>query len=241
VSEQVVVPLQVIHSAEGDLQRGHPSAASARVAVVDPDSLARVAVRALLDGVSDASLVDERSSLDPGCTAGDASILLIDAFAVPDGLAALAELCQRFSVIVFTRLPDTKMKLACYAAGALACLSKSDSLPSLELAIRAVANGHAVVDATVLQTLAAHESGREILQEQQDERVSSLTQREREVLQLVAAGYSNDDIAAALHTSCGTARCHVSRIMTKLASPNRSQLVLLAAGLVGAAAPGWLG
>ncbi|RWZ76701.1 LuxR family transcriptional regulator, partial [Streptomyces albidoflavus] len=73
-----------------------------------------------------------------------------------------------------------------------------------------------------------------------DPRLNALTDREREVLRLVAAGLTNDRIAATLVVSPATAKTHVSRVMTKLGGRDRSQLVVLAyeSGLV---SPGWLG
>jgi DNA-binding NarL/FixJ family response regulator len=70
-------------------------------------------------------------------------------------------------------------------------------------------------------------------------RLNALTDREREVMRLVAAGLSNDEIAARLVLSPATAKTHVSRIMTKLDVRDRAQLVVLAyeSGMV---TPGWL-
>lgn len=70
-------------------------------------------------------------------------------------------------------------------------------------------------------------------------RLNALTQREREVMELVAAGLTNDEIAARLVLSPATAKTHVSRIMSKLDARDRSQLVVMAyeSGMV---SPGWL-
>jgi DNA-binding NarL/FixJ family response regulator len=69
--------------------------------------------------------------------------------------------------------------------------------------------------------------------------MNALTEREREVMELVAQGLSNDEIAARLVLSPATAKTHVSRIMTKLDVRDRAQLVVLAyeAGVI---TPGWL-
>lgn len=71
------------------------------------------------------------------------------------------------------------------------------------------------------------------------QRLAPLTSREREVLALVAAGLSNDGIAAELTLSPATAKTHVSRIMTKLDARDRAQLVIIAYES-GMRLPGWL-
>jgi DNA-binding CsgD family transcriptional regulator len=70
--------------------------------------------------------------------------------------------------------------------------------------------------------------------------LASLTQREREVLALVAEGLSNDEIAGRLYLSPLTAKTHVSRVMTKLDARDRAQLVVIAyeSGLVSPGRPG---
>jgi DNA-binding NarL/FixJ family response regulator len=98
-------------------------------------------------------------------------------------------------------------------------------------AVRRVAEGECVLDPTIVARLMARQRDRGPL--------TQLTDREREVLVLVAEGLSNDEIAARLVISPATAKTHVSRTMVKLGARDRAQLVVYAyeAGLI---RPGWL-
>jgi serine/threonine-protein kinase PknK len=92
--------------------------------------------------------------------------------------------------------------------------------------VRRVANGGSVVDPVLVQEL--------VEARRRHDPLSVLTEREREVLALVAEGLSNDEIAGRLFLSPLTAKTHVSRIMTKLNARDRAQLVVIAyeSGLV---------
>jgi DNA-binding NarL/FixJ family response regulator len=94
-------------------------------------------------------------------------------------------------------------------------------------AVRVVARGDALLAPSVTRRLIA-DLARRPERPPADARVLSvLTAREREVLGLIAAGLSNDEIAGRLFVSPLTAKTHVSRIMTKLSAPDRAQLVVL--------------
>jgi DNA-binding NarL/FixJ family response regulator len=80
----------------------------------------------------------------------------------------------------------------------------------------------------VTRRLIAHFTGRARAPSKADRRLEELTEREREVLSLVAQGLSNAELAEMLHISLPTAKTHVSRILTKLGARDRTQLVILA-------------
>ncbi|MEW5660442.1 response regulator transcription factor, partial [Streptomyces cinereoruber] len=105
--------------------------------------------------------------------------------------------------------------------------------------VRVVARGDALISPAVTRRLIAEFAGRAERQPDPSPRLNALTEREREVLGLVGAGLSNDEIAGRLVLSPATAKTHVSRIMTKLAVRDRAQLVILAyeSGMI---TPGWL-
>jgi DNA-binding NarL/FixJ family response regulator len=100
--------------------------------------------------------------------------------------------------------------------------------------VRVVARGDALLAPSVTRRLITDLATRPELPKSDPRQLEGLTDREREVLQLVAAGLSNDEIAARLFVSPLTSKTHVSRILTKLGARDRAQLVVVAyeSGLV---------
>src|SRR6266542_3724673 len=130
------------------------------------------------------------------------------------------------------------------ADGAEAVRLTVEHRPDVDLmrGIRAVASGDALLSPGVTRRLIAEFAtrSRPVPATGGAPRLDALTEREREVMALVAAGLSNEEIAARLVVSPATAKTHVSRAMVKLGARDRAQLVVFAyeAGLV---RPGWAG
>ena len=112
--------------------------------------------------------------------------------------------------------------------------SKSRPLDELLGAIRVVAAGEALLAPSVTRRLIGHFSHRDRRPVDGRADIDLLTEREREVLTLVAEGLSNTEIADRLHVSLPTVKTHVSRILSKLGVRDRTQLVVIAyeSGLV---------
>ncbi|MCL2395407.1 MAG: response regulator transcription factor, partial [Acidimicrobiaceae bacterium] len=123
-------------------------------------------------------------------------------------------------------------------AGAAGFLVKDTDAPELIRAIRVVAAGEALLSPTVTRRLIAEFAARSRATRRGPTTVN-LTAREREVVTLIAAGLSNEEIAGKLYMSVSTAKTHATRAMTKLNARDRSQLVVFAyeTGLV---RPGWV-
>jgi len=115
---------------------------------------------------------------------------------------------------------------------------KSTEPAELVHAVRAVAAGDALLSPSVTKRLVAEFAARS-KEPRPAAELDALTDREREVMALVAEGLSNDEIAARLVVSPATAKTHVSRAMVKLGARDRAQLVVLAYES-GLARPGWL-
>ena len=149
-----------------------------------------------------------------------------------DGLAATAELVARGSrarILVLTMSGEDAAVLAAVRAGARGYLVKGVGPEEVVAAVRAVAAGHAVfgpdLAARVLGLIAAPDS-RSDAQAASQAGLVDLSEREREVLELVAQGWSNQRIGEQLYISSITVRNHVSHILTKLQLTDRRQVML---------------
>ena len=149
-----------------------------------------------------------------------------------DGLEATRLICADPNlggtrVLVLTTFDLDEYVYAALRAGASGFLLKDAGPTELLQAIRVIAAGEALLAPSITRRLitefASRPDGREVPSE-----LRYLTEREREVLRLVAAGLSNEEIAARLVISSLTAKTHVSRILRKLGCRDRAQLVTLA-------------
>jgi len=138
-------------------------------------------------------------------------------------------------VIILTTFESDEYVYQALRAGASGFLVKDTEPAELIQAIRVVARGDALLSPSVTRRLITDIASRpERLPAGGHKSLAGLTDREREVLALVAEGLSNDEIAARLFLSPLTSKTHVSRIMTKLNARDRAQLVVIAyeSGLV---------
>jgi DNA-binding NarL/FixJ family response regulator len=212
-----------------------------RVFLVDDQAMVRGGFRMLVESQDDMTVVGEAG--DGGdalerlaVTAAD--VVLMDV-RMPrlDGVAATRELSQRGPtprVIVLTTFDLDEYAFAAIKAGAAAFLLKDAAPQDLLAAIRAVHAGDSVVAPSTTRRLLEHfaaslPDGTEV-----PARLRDLTDREREVLQLVARGRSNTEIAEQLVVAEATVKTHVGRILAKTGMRDRVQLVVLAyeSGLV---------
>ena len=156
-----------------------------------------------------------------------------------DGLSATRQITAdpalaEVKVLVLTTFDVDSYVYEALRAGASGFLLKDTDPVELLRALRVVAAGEALLAPTVTRRLIAEFVARPENRQVDTGAIRQVTDREREVLALVAGGLSNDEIAAHLVISTATARTHVSRIMTKIGARDRAQLVVLAyeSGLV---------
>jgi DNA-binding NarL/FixJ family response regulator len=214
-----------------------------RVVLADDQALVRAGLRALLDTAPDIEVVGEAAD---GAAAHELALELQPTIVLMDismpGVCGL-EATQR--IVDDARLPRTKVVMlttyesddkvfGALRAGASGYLLKHSDTAELLHGVRVVAGGEALLSPTVARRVIAEVASRPKASSTPPAALRWLTDREREVMALVALGLSNSEIAARLVISPATAKTHVSRSMRKLGAHDRAQLVVLAyeAGLV---------
>ena len=228
-----------------------------RVLLADDQALVRAGFRALLESAPDISVVAEAQNggaavalvreLTPDVVLMDLNMPEVDGLTATGRITANPSLAA-VRVVVLTTFDDDEHVFAALRAGASGFLVKDIEPEELLQAVRVVARGDALLAPSVTRSLIAAfarqpaqapaapaagasapgASSGDARAVARQVGLASLTDREREVVALVAAGLSNDEIAARLVVSPLTAKTHVSRSMTKLAARDRAQLVVIA-------------
>jgi DNA-binding NarL/FixJ family response regulator len=207
-----------------------------RVAIADDQTLVRQGIRSLLQVSGELEVVAEATDGVEALAvveAGGVDVLLLD-LRMPrlDGIGVLEALAGRDAppVLVLTTFDDDELALNALRAGARGYLLKDVTLDQLVGAIRTVAAGGTLLQPALTDRLlrAVSERGTDVTG---IPRPDPLTDRELDTLRLVAAGYSNREIASALHLAPGTVKNHVSNVLLKLGVRDRTRAVLRALDL----------
>lgn len=205
-----------------------------RVMLVDDQTLVRQGVRSLLELADDIDVVAEASDgVEAVAMAPEKApdVMLLD-IRMPrkNGLEVLKELHQQGNLpptIILTTFDEDDLVLDGIRTGARGYLLKDVSLEELVGAVRRVAEGQTMVKPAVTERLLAG-LGKSRLDFSSLDRPDPLTERETEILRLMAGGYSNKEIANALNVAEGTVKNHVSSILSKLGVRDRTRAVLKA-------------
>jgi DNA-binding NarL/FixJ family response regulator len=207
-----------------------------RIAVVDDQQLVRAGFCALLDADSEIEVVAEADNgHDAVRLAGryHLDVMLMD-IRMPglDGIEAtrlIRAVPGAAEVLVLTTFDTDDNAFDALQAGAAGFLVKDTPPAQLVAAVKAAASGGAVISPTTTRRLVHHLlAARTARQRPAPRALDSLTDREREVLQLIAHGCSNREISARLHISELTTKTHVSRLLAKLNLESRAQAAALA-------------
>ena len=207
-----------------------------RVLVVDDHAVVRAGLRRVIDAEDDIETVGEAADADRAvfeAIEARPDVVLMDVV-MPgksgiEGMPALLQAVPEVKVLVLSMQDDPRYVREAFAAGASGYVLKEAADTELVAAIRAVAAGGSYVHPTLGARLVAAEAD-------ERRRVSSdpLSEREREVLRLLALGHTNQEIAKMLFISVRTAETHRAHIMQKLSLKSRAELVryALAEGLL---------
>ena len=214
-----------------------------RVVLADDQALVRAGFRMLLDGEDGIEVVGEAGDgeavLDVVRATVPDVVLMDIRMPVVDGLEATRRIVadpalEGVKVLMLTTFELDEYVFEALRSGASGFLVKHTEPAELVRAVRVVADGEALLSPGVTRRLIHHFASRPARSTVTSATMELLTDREREVVSLVAEGLSNEEIAEELVVSPATARTHVSRAMMKLHARDRAQLVVFAyqSGLV---------
>ncbi len=209
-----------------------------KVAVVDDQALLRAGFGVLLESAADLEVVGSAANgaeaIDlVGSTAPD--VVLMDIrMPVMDGLEATRRIvadprCAGVRVLILTTFDLDEYVFAALRAGASGFLLKDTPPADLLAGVRLVAAGEALLSPGITrQLIEAFVRGTDDRGDPTSTVLGGLTERERDVLALIAKGLSNAEIGGRLYVSPATVKTHVARILTKLDARDRAQLIVLA-------------
>ncbi len=209
-----------------------------RLVIVDDHVLVRQGIRAFLETHTDLAIVGEAEDAAGAtavCAEHQPHVALVDLVMPGGGIQATRDIravSPNTQVVLLTSFDDAQQILAAVQAGALSCLLKDVNAESLADAVRKAARGEAVLHPRVAGHLmdALRRGSMPSTQA-----LESLSQREREVLGLMAEGLSNQQIADQLGIGEKTVKTHVSNVLAKLGVSDRTQAAVFAwkAGMKG--------
>ena len=208
-----------------------------RVLIADDQPLVRAGLRMLLSTVPDIEVVGEASDGETAVRLAKeltAEVVLMDIrMPVIDGLEATRRISSDedlagVRVVILTTFDVDDYVFEALQAGASGFLLKDAEPEELIRAVRVAAAGDALLSPSVTRRLIADYARRPRVRRISSAELQILTEREREVMALVARGLSNEEIAGRLVLSPLTAKTHVSHILAKLGARDRGQLVMLA-------------
>jgi RNA polymerase sigma factor (sigma-70 family) len=208
-----------------------------RVLLADDQALVRAGFRVLLESADEIEIVGEAANGEQALALARTThpdVVLMDIrMPVVDGLEATRSIVADpnlalVRVLILTTFEVDEYVFDALRAGASGFVVKDIEPVELLQAVRVVARGDSLLSPSVTRRLIAEFASRPERRRVSSSTLDVLTEREREVLTLVAAGRTNEEIAAELVVSPATAKTHVSRAMSKLDARDRAQLVVLA-------------
>ena len=208
---------------------------SVRVLIVDDDDLMRTGLRGILSSDDRIEVVgEERDGRDAVYRTRmvQPDLVLMDV-RMPDldGISATRELLAAFPevrVVILTTFEQDDYIFGALSAGASGFLLKRTAPEELLAAVHTVAAGDSLLSPSVTSRVIERMARQPGPDTSGDARLSELTAREREVLELIAAGLSNGEIAAELVIEESTVKTHVKRVLSKLDARDRVQAVIFA-------------
>ncbi len=206
-----------------------------RVLLVDDDDLMRAGLRAMLSSDESVAVVGEasdgRGALDHVRALRPDVVLMDVRMPDLDGISATREVLAvspEVKVVILTTFEQDDYIFGALSAGASGFLLKRTKPEELIAAIHTIAAGDSLLSPSVTRRVIERMAAQPVADHPAGERLAELTPREREVLELIARGLSNTEIAAAFVIGQSTVKTHVKRILMKLHLRDRVQAVIFA-------------
>ncbi len=206
-----------------------------RIALVDDQAIVRTGLARILSPADGFEVVaecaDGRQALDDLPKLQPDVVLMDIRMPVLDGIAATAglrEVADAIAVLVLTTFGEDEVLWGALEAGAAGFVLKDSSAEDLIAAVRAVAGGAAWFDPAVAPRILEHYRRRVAPAGRQAARLELLSDREREVLALIARGATNSEIAATLYLAEATVKTHIGSIFGKLGVRDRAAAIVFA-------------
>jgi two-component system response regulator NreC len=206
-----------------------------RIVLADDHAILREGIRALLEDQHDMAVVGEaadgRKAVELAREQSPDIVVMDIGMPLLNGLEATRQIkreCPQVSVLVLTMHDNEEYVSQILAAGASGYVLKRAASSELVTAIRAVAAGQSYLSPAVTKLLIEGFIGRPPATQARIDPFDTLTAREREVMQLVAEGHTNSQIAKLLNISLKTVKAHRSNLMQKLGLHDRGELIKVA-------------
>lgn len=207
-----------------------------RVFLLDDHEVVRRGLHDLLDSEPDIEIVGEAGSAEQALARGPAlqpHVAVLDV-RLPDGdgITVCRELRSRMpdlACLMLTSFDDEDSLLDAVMAGAAGYILKQIRGSDLVAAVRTVATGRSMLDPSTTARLMRSLRAPDDVQQPRDERLSSLSEREQAVLDLIGEGLTNRQIGKKLYLSEKTVKNHISRLLSKLGVERRVQAAVIAA------------
>ncbi|MEO3828794.1 response regulator transcription factor [Actinomadura sp. B10D3] len=206
-----------------------------RTLIAEDEALMRAGMRLILDHADDIEVsaeVSDGPAAVQACREQRIDVALLDVnMPGGDGLAAIPGIVRDSpgtNIVMVTAFSDDHNVAQALRAGAVGFLLKDTGPTELIRAVRVAATGESVLAPQITRRLIERHLLTDDGAATARRRIEQLTDTERDVLRLVTAGLSNAEIGRRLHMATGTAKAHISRILTKLDCTNRTQAAILA-------------
>jgi two-component system, NarL family, response regulator LiaR len=202
------------------------------VLLVDDHAVVREGVRAFLEAQPDLEVVGEATSGEDAVRQAEILVpdvvlmdLVMPGIGGVEATQRVRQISPRSQVVVLTSFHDDSHIFPAIKAGALSYILKDAGTEEIAAAIRAAGRGEATIHPRIATRLMRHVRGEDAGSASP---FTDLTEREQEVLRLIAQGHSNSEIAALLSISEKTVKAHVSNVLSKLYLADRTQAAVLA-------------